>query len=306
MDRRQLLQRLDRAWSDFKDSYAGLSDSQLLEPGVQGRWSVRDILAHVTTWEEEALKHLPLIIRGGRPPRYSTAYGGIDAFNALMTERKRHLSLSDVLRQLDEVHHRLIGYVHSAPEELLARETRFRRRLRLDAHSHYPKHAKAIRTWRARAVDNTARRHGATRALVVLAAALAVSTTATAQQTLVQPDSARAGIHSTLRAFYFNLDHQDWEALTADILAAKVVAHRPAPEGLLAAPLSQSADPPPACSRTTPLVEGAAITLEGDWAEVSVPRCAGADEFRLIHFEARWRIVYIELFQGPVNVTTDR
>src|SRR5918996_3137585 len=94
MDRRQLLQRLDKAWLEFEESYAGLSDSQILEPGVQGRWSVRDILAHVTTWEEEALTHLPLILEGGRPPRYSTRYGGIDAFNALMTERKARLSLS--------------------------------------------------------------------------------------------------------------------------------------------------------------------------------------------------------------------
>jgi hypothetical protein len=145
MDRRQLLQRLDKAWLEFKESHAGLSDSQILEPGVQGRWSVRDILAHVTTWEEEALTHLPLIIEGGRPPRYSTTYGGIDAFNARMTERKRHLSLAEVRRQLDEVHSRLIDYVRRAPEELFTRETRFRRRLRLDAYGHYPKHARAIR-----------------------------------------------------------------------------------------------------------------------------------------------------------------
>ena len=146
MDRHQLLQRLDKAWLEFKESYAGLSDSQILQPGVQGGWSVRDILAHVTTWEEEALTHLPLILDGGRPPRYSTTYGGIDAFNALMTERKRHLSLVEVRRQLDEVHGRLMDYVRAAPEELLTRETRFRRRLRLDAYGHYPKHARVIRT----------------------------------------------------------------------------------------------------------------------------------------------------------------
>jgi hypothetical protein len=147
MDRAQLLQRLDKAWLEFKESYAGLSDSRLLEPGVQGRWSVRDILAHVTTWEEEALTHLPLILKGGRPPQYSAKYGGIDAFNALMTERKRDLPLSEVRRQLDEVHGRLIDYVGHAPEELFTRETRFRRRLRLDAYGHYPKHARAIRAW---------------------------------------------------------------------------------------------------------------------------------------------------------------
>jgi hypothetical protein len=138
---------VDKAWLDFKESYAGLSDSQILEPGVQGRWSVRDILAHVTTWEEEALTHLPLILEGGTPPRYSTTYGGIDAFNALITERKGDLSLPEVRRQLDEVHGRLIDFVHRAPEELFTRETRLRRRLRLDAYGHYPKHARAIRAW---------------------------------------------------------------------------------------------------------------------------------------------------------------
>jgi hypothetical protein len=150
MNRQQLLKQLDTAWTAFKESYAGLSDSQLTEPGVTGDWSVKDVIAHVTWWEEEALKHLPLIIKGGRPPRYSRQYGGIDAFNAQMTEQKRGLSLSDVLRQLEETHHRLIAYVHSAPEEQFTRETRFRRRLRLDTYSHYPKHAQVIRAWRER------------------------------------------------------------------------------------------------------------------------------------------------------------
>jgi hypothetical protein len=75
VDRRQLLQRVDKAWEAFSESYAGLSDAQLMEPGVTGAWSVRDILTHVTTWEEEALKHLPLILKGGTPPRYSVLYG---------------------------------------------------------------------------------------------------------------------------------------------------------------------------------------------------------------------------------------
>jgi uncharacterized protein (TIGR03083 family) len=150
MNRQQLLQKLDQAWAQIKESYAGLSDSQLTEPGVMGDWSVKDILAHVTWWEEEALKHLPLIIKQGKPPRYSTQYGGIDAFNALMMERRQDLSLADVLQQQEETHRRLIDYLQSAPEEQFTHETRFRHRLRLDTYSHYPKHAKAIREWRER------------------------------------------------------------------------------------------------------------------------------------------------------------
>src|SRR5262245_22027891 len=125
MTRQQLLARLDRAWQDFLDAYAGLSEAELLVPGVTGAWSVRDILAHVTTWEEEALHHLPSILEGRTPPRYSETYGGIDAFNALMTERKAGLSLTEVLRQQEDVHQRVIAAVESAPEQQIRTETRF-------------------------------------------------------------------------------------------------------------------------------------------------------------------------------------
>ena len=148
MKRDQLLARIETAWQAFHASYAGLSDGQLRQPGVAGDWSVKDTIAHVSWWEEEALTHLPHIIAGNRPPRYSATYGGIDAFNALMAERKRDLPLSEVLRQAAETHERLIAYIGSVPEEQFVRETRFRRRLRLDTYSHYPIHTEAIRRWR--------------------------------------------------------------------------------------------------------------------------------------------------------------
>lgn len=147
MKTEQVLQRLHLAWSDFEESYADLARPELLIVGVQGMWSVRDIIAHVTWWEEEALKHLPLVREGGRPPRYSITHGGIDAFNALMTGHRQELSLAEVLRQHDQVHARLLEYVRRAPEELFVRDTRFRRRLRLDTWGHYPKHARKIREW---------------------------------------------------------------------------------------------------------------------------------------------------------------
>jgi hypothetical protein len=150
------------------------------------------------------------------------------------------------------------------------------------------------------------------------------NTRAAAQERPARLDSVRTQIQTTLRSFYFNLAHQDWEALTSDILAAKVVAHRPAPEALVTAanrPRTNpstgvgggalSADQVTACSSgATARVDRAIITLDGDWAEVSIPSCSAApsavDEFRLIKFEDRWRIVYIDLFQEPLNISTDR
>jgi hypothetical protein len=149
VDRGEFLSRLERTWSIFKESYGGLPDLQLTEPGVTGEWSVRDIVAHVTTWEQEALQHLPAILKGDKPPRYSITHGGIDAFNRTMTEQKRGLTLAEVRRQAEDTHRRVLCFIESVPEDQFRSETPFRHRLRLDTYSHYRKHADAIRRWRA-------------------------------------------------------------------------------------------------------------------------------------------------------------
>ena len=148
--RSRLLRRIATAWQDLLAACDGLSDAALLEPGVTGTWSVKDIIAHVTVWEDEALAHLPVVLAGRRPPRYSVTHGGINAFNAQMTQRNRDLPLSEVLRQRDDTHARLVEFVRRVPESECGGGTRLRRRLRLDAYGHYAIHARAIRAWRAR------------------------------------------------------------------------------------------------------------------------------------------------------------
>ena len=148
--RSRLSKRVDEAWAAFTGSYAGLTDESLLRPGVIKTWSVRDIIVHVTTWEEEALKHLPGILEGRRPPRYSVTYGGIDAFNALTSANKKELPLAEVFRQQAAVHRRLVALIARTPEEELASGTRFRNRLRLDTYGHHAGHTAAILRWRSR------------------------------------------------------------------------------------------------------------------------------------------------------------
>jgi hypothetical protein len=158
------------------------------------------------------------------------------------------------------------------------------------------------------------------RRLVALVGMLAaISTTAAAQQPPTGSEPAEFRIRSALRAFYFSLAHHDWEALTAGILPAKVVAHHPAPAAIVAAsqPHERPANCPPAIAER---VEDAEITIDAGWAAASVARCgageigsgevgandAVADEFRFIEFDGRWWIVDIELSHDPGTVQLAR
>jgi hypothetical protein len=115
-----------------------------------------------------------------------------------------------------------------------------------------------------------------------------------------------------LRAFYLNLENKNWEALSAYVLSPKLLERRGAPGDLQMVARdrgrgrgsSHAAAAPVPCPSSTPAaVEEAAIRLDGDWAEVSVPRCSGTsgggDEFRMLYFEERWRFIYTDLFEAP-------
>ena len=148
----------------------------------------------------------------------------------------------------------------------------------------------------------------------------AVAPAAAAQGTAVAQDSARADIHAVLRAFYLNLANQNWDALAAYVLSPKLLERRGSPGDLQRVARDRTRDrgrpptmaAPHTCpSSASPMITEAGIRLDGDWAEVSVPRCSGplpgVDEFGMLYFEKRWRFIYTDLFESrPAPETAQR
>jgi hypothetical protein len=147
--RERLMTTMTRSWNALLASIEGLSDEELTMPGVVGDWSVKDILAHITTWEEEGLHHLPTVAQGKKPPTYASQYGSLDGFNALKYEENARRSLPEVRERLLGVHDQVLDYLDTVPDELLHSRERFRNRLKWDTYSHYAMHAKHIQEWRS-------------------------------------------------------------------------------------------------------------------------------------------------------------
>src|SRR4051794_12146265 len=99
MDRKQLITRVDRPWRAFAEAFAGLDDESLTAPEIEG-WSVKDLIGHVASWEQEALKALPIVLEGRR----AHPYNGIDRFNAGQIEMRRARSVEVVVKELEASH----------------------------------------------------------------------------------------------------------------------------------------------------------------------------------------------------------
>ena len=146
MNRQQLLQRVDGKWRRFMEACERLSAEVCHQPGVVGQWSVKDLISHLATWEEESVAALTTISEGRRVPLYA-ASGGIDAFNDRKWGQYRELSFQEATARASDAHRRLMAFLAEVPERHFAREGRFRRRLRQDTYGHYPEHTQQVAAW---------------------------------------------------------------------------------------------------------------------------------------------------------------
>ena len=109
-ERRKLLAALD-----------GLSEEEMARPGAVGRWSVRDVLAHILAWEDEAVTRLELLA-ADRPQDFTriTSDEELDAWNARAQQRYADLPLAEVMRRLTEAQGRVLAGLDSLSDERLS------------------------------------------------------------------------------------------------------------------------------------------------------------------------------------------
>ena len=97
-----------------------LPEREILQPRTQDRWSVKDVLAHLLSCDEETIRRFRLIGRGrGDRIHWFESMADADRFNARSVARLRQLGLRPLLRRMARVHADLIRSFKRLPTESL-------------------------------------------------------------------------------------------------------------------------------------------------------------------------------------------
>lgn len=116
---------LDGGHDAIRRLLARLSDEQIEAPATigGGDWSAKDLVGHLATWEELAVRAIDQFRRGEVPSVErpdgvfaAPATGRLDEFNARTVEEKRAWPLAQVLRDADDVHTELVKEIRSMPD----------------------------------------------------------------------------------------------------------------------------------------------------------------------------------------------
>ncbi len=136
-----LLQEMETEHNRLITLLDSLSEEQLLRPRIAGDWSVKDVLAHLTWWEQESVSE---IVHGIElDPGLQGEEWNTEKANRLTVEAQRLTSLTDVLTIFHTSYQQIYHVAEELDEEKLADDD-FYTRLMDNTSNHYAEHRRAI------------------------------------------------------------------------------------------------------------------------------------------------------------------
>lgn len=110
---------LEEQHAELAALFAELDEDAFVRRGTigGGDWSAKDLLGHLTSWEEHALDALKAWRRGEPSPvQQALRAHGLNAVNAENVAADRDRSSPTVRRRFDDVHRRLVTEIRSMPD----------------------------------------------------------------------------------------------------------------------------------------------------------------------------------------------
>ena len=98
---------------------ATLTPEQMVQPGIVGEWSVKDVLAHLTEWQQMVWGWYHAGLAGDSPslPAPGFKWNELPALNQVIYEKYRDQSLADVLDRFQASYRQITVWVESLSEE---------------------------------------------------------------------------------------------------------------------------------------------------------------------------------------------
>lgn len=111
------LQGENQQWDAVLDQ---IGPTRMDQPGVNGAWSMKDIVAHLTGWNHRLVDRLQAAQHGEPepPPPWPAHLQGEDDINAWIYESKRERSVREVLDESHQLFQELIATVEGLPDNI--------------------------------------------------------------------------------------------------------------------------------------------------------------------------------------------
>ena len=156
IDKAGVLKAMGTSYTTLEAILASLDKTQYFIEGVIPGWSIKDILAHISSWHHRLYQFLDAALYNQEP-----AISGpdnieeLDALNAQFYIENKSLPLDEVLADFRNTYQHILSIVQAMPEEDLLNPHRFSwsqgeplwKSIAGDTYEHYQEHILQIQRW---------------------------------------------------------------------------------------------------------------------------------------------------------------
>jgi len=120
MKKSELLDWLQEAYRNWQSLLAEIGEARMDQPGVNGDWSMKDLIAHLTGWQPRLISRIQAAQRGEPepPPPWPAHLQTEDEVNAWIYESNRGRSVREVLDESRQVFRQLLAVIEGLPDDV--------------------------------------------------------------------------------------------------------------------------------------------------------------------------------------------
>ena len=152
-DKATLLNEMQRGYLALEAMLTPLDETQMTTAGVNGDWSIKDVLTHLTAWQRTMVARLHAAVRNEKPALTDLTDEEIDRLNEQFYQEGKSRPLAQVLMDFRTTYLQIVEDVQALPWEDLADSHRFVwlngtplwRYVAGDTYEHYQEHIESIR-----------------------------------------------------------------------------------------------------------------------------------------------------------------
>jgi hypothetical protein len=148
-----LLDNIQNGYNQFEALLTPLSEEQMTIPAVNGTWTVKDNIDHLTAWQDYLLNQLQGILDGQQPPAFMPGLSE-DEINEGFYQENKDRPLAEVIADFRLSYQRVLASVQSISEEALNVPFPWSKSdnavwdlIAGNTYEHYEEHGGIIRRW---------------------------------------------------------------------------------------------------------------------------------------------------------------
>jgi hypothetical protein len=105
MNTKDFLDKVERAWNDWQARISCFPPEKMLEAGIYDEWSLKDVITHLTWYEQEMVRMLEMRELAGSELWEIP----LDERNELIRRQLAEKTLQEILDEANRVHERLMA-----------------------------------------------------------------------------------------------------------------------------------------------------------------------------------------------------